>query len=407
MEDKKKEKQETASIRSIQIRKGASGIPVTLQSAMLRKGAGIEGDIHGTKQGRELAFLDMRTKLWMQEETAQGLCFHRFQENFLTEGLDYARLSKGDRFQIGTSIVKVTQVGKRCFSECVRRQKNTDCMLWSNVFFAKVSEDGIVKEGDCISRIELPERLQENRRGLQVHTEERYLRQTGIKDIGLAGQERLKESSVLVVGAGGLGCPAITSLAAAGVGKIGIVDKDVIEPANLNRQFLYTPFDVGKSKARKAGEWLAKFSPECQAEVHEWEVTQENAAKLIAGYDIFLIALDTVEARMILNAAACKMGKPFVDGAVDGLYGTVTAMLAKEDACLCCLNPEGEEPLHTGNSFCPVTMTVGAAQAQIALLYLAGARKQGGVWSYDGRNGCLEQVPLKKNAHCNVCGNPI
>lgn len=238
-------------------------------------------------------------------------------------------------------------------------------------------------------------------------SDERYSRQETLVRTTGGGQQALLNASVLVVGAGGLGCPVITALASAGIGRIGIVDKDSIEMTNLNRQYLYTPKDIGKRKAETAGKWVKRFRPDCQVDIYDTKMTEENVMCLLEEYHLILSALDTVSSRLLLNAAAVKAGKPLIDGAVDGFYGTVLARLEGREPCIACLNPEGRESGHKDSSFCPVTMMTGALQAQIALLYLTGSRSEGGVWTYDGTEGCIEEVPIKKNPDCKVCKNPV
>lgn len=235
--------------------------------------------------------------------------------------------------------------------------------------------------------------------------EERYVRQFKIEGMGAQGQARLKDASALVIGAGGLGCPVIVSLAAAGVGRIGIVDKDCIELSNLNRQFLYTPADIGKKKAMIAGEWVRHFRSDCRTDIYAIEVTSENVSDLIGGYDILLLALDSIAARMVVNEAACRAGKPFVNGAVDGMYGIVLTRVQGLGPCIACLNPEGRQPGRESRAFSPVTMLIGSVQAQAALLYLAGLPVRDGVQSYDGMQRLLEEVPAEANPNCVICGD--
>lgn len=251
-----------------------------------------------------------------------------------------------------------------------------------------VSKD-TVKDCDCLKP--------------DLTSDERYTRQIAIEGMGEEGQKRLKNASVLVIGAGGLGCPVIASLAEAGVGRIGIVDKDCIELSNLNRQFLYTPADIGKQKANAAGDWVQRFRPDCRTDIYHMEVNRENISDLIREYDILLLALDSVKDRMVVNEAACRAGKPFVDGAVDGLYGVVLTRVNGQGPCITCLNPGNEEPVRKCRAFGPVTMLIGSVQAQAALLYLAGFPVRDGVQSYDAMSRLLEEVPVKVNPHCKIC----
>ena len=234
----------------------------------------------------------------------------------------------------------------------------------------------------------------------------RYTRQLLVPGMGRPQQERLKEASVLVVGAGGLGCPAITALAEAGVGRIGIMDGDVVEATNLNRQFLYSPDMIGKKKAACAGTWLKSFRPDIKAEIWEEELTSENGRDILSRFDLVLCAVDKISARLCINRMAADMGIPLVDGAIDGCYGTVTPVTDWEnDPCLACINPEGKEPGHISSSLGTTTMIIGALEAQSAIRYLAGTEKKvGGILSYDGVSGTIDEIPVFKNPDCPVCG---
>ena len=218
-------------------------------------------------------------------------------------------------------------------------------------------------------------------------------------------QERLEKASVLVVGAGGLGCPVLTTLAEAGVGRIGIMDGDVVERSNLNRQYLYTPSDIGKKKAVCAGAWLQRFRPDIELEAWEERLTRENGKRIVSSFDLVICAVDKVKTRLLINRLAKEAGKPLIDGAIDGHYGTVTAVTGRQDPCLACMNPEGKEPVHISSSLGTTTMIVGALEAQLAVAYLAGQKRKGGsVLSYDGIYGTVEEIPVFKNPSCPICG---
>lgn len=398
MKDNKGPAENAGSICSICISKengGGHTLPVRIERAVLQGGQGIAGDVHGSREGRGLVFLDAKAGHWMKEAGMQGLCFSRFHANFLTEGLDYAVLKEGDLISAGTALIEITKIGKRCFDECARMQHSLECMLRDHVFFARVLKGGTVIPGDGVSFF------------ASADQGRRYSRQLMVSGLGICGQMRIAQSSAIVIGAGGLGCPVITALASAGVGRIGIADKEEVELSNLNRQYLYLPDDIGKRKAKKAGEWVSRFRPDCRVDVFDTEVTRENAEGLIKDYDIVLLALDTVSARMVLNTAAVRLKKPLVEGAADGFYGSVTARLGEGDPCLACVNPKGREPVKNSGAFSPVTMLIGAFQAQTALRYLAGLQSKGGMWSYDGSCGCFEEVPIQKNPDCKVCRNQV
>jgi len=152
----------------------------------------------------------------------------------------------------------------------------------------------------------------------------RYSRQIFLPEIGKAGQEKLKQAKVLIVGAGGLGCPALQYLAAGGVGKLGIVDADVVEETNLQRQILYSTADLGKSKALIAARKIAELNPHIETEIIAVRLNRENADELFSDYDIAVDCSDNFETRYIVNDAAVESGKPFVYGGIYKFEGQVS-----------------------------------------------------------------------------------
>ena len=152
---------------------------------------------------------------------------------------------------------------------------------------------------------------------------ERYQRQIILKEFGEAGQQKLQQSKVLVIGAGGLGCPALQYLAAAGVGTIGIVDDDVISISNLHRQVLYSTFDIGCSKAEKAKHTLTRLNPDINIIAHNERLTTQNALAIIGAYDIVIDGTDNFASRYLINDACVLLSKPLVYGAVSQFEGQV------------------------------------------------------------------------------------
>lgn len=152
---------------------------------------------------------------------------------------------------------------------------------------------------------------------------QRYQRQIKLKELGITGQDKLFQSKVLVVGAGGLGCPALQYLAAAGVGTIGIIDFDIVELSNLQRQTLYSFEDIGKPKAIKAAEKLKIFNPDIQFHIHNLKIEPKNALELIGDYDLVLDGTDNFATRYLINDACVLLNKPLVYGAILRFEGQV------------------------------------------------------------------------------------
>ncbi len=153
---------------------------------------------------------------------------------------------------------------------------------------------------------------------------ERYSRHLLMPEFGKAGQVRLKASGVLVVGAGGLGCPALSYLTAAGVGHIGIVDDDVVERSNLHRQVLYGEGDLGQPKARRAAEKLSKLNPHVRFSIFNTRLTSENALKLIENFDIIIDGTDNFPTRYLINDACMMLDKPYVYGSIYRFEGQIS-----------------------------------------------------------------------------------
>jgi len=172
---------------------------------------------------------------------------------------------------------------------------------------------------------------------------QRYSRQLMLEEIGFEGMEKLRSAKVCVVGAGGIGNPIITQLTAMGVGKLRIVDRDVIEVTNLHRQHLYTDDDIGKVKVEAAAERLRKLNPGVEIEPVPTSVTKFTAEGIVKGFDLVIDALDSVDARYALNDACIKHNIPLIYAGAIGVTGSVSTILPNKSACLRCMFPELNE----------------------------------------------------------------
>jgi molybdopterin/thiamine biosynthesis adenylyltransferase/rhodanese-related sulfurtransferase len=171
----------------------------------------------------------------------------------------------------------------------------------------------------------------------------RYSRQILLPEMGLAGQERLRSARVLVIGAGGLGCPVLQYLAAAGVGTLGIADDDVVDITNLHRQILYTAEDVGKVKAETAGKKLALLNPFVKFNIIPERLTAENAAGIVKDYDLVIDGSDNFPTRYLVNDICVTLGKPMVFGSILRFEGQVSVFNYKGGPTYRCLFPDAEE----------------------------------------------------------------
>ena len=172
----------------------------------------------------------------------------------------------------------------------------------------------------------------------------RYSRHLALPEVGLDGQARLKGASVLIVGAGGLGSPAALYLAAAGIGRLGLVDFDRVDASNLQRQVLYGSASVGRPKLEAARERLADLNPGVRIETHDQRLTSANAMEILAGYDVVLDGADNFATRYLVNDACALLGKPNVHGSIFRFDGQVSVFDAARGPCYRCLYPDPPPP---------------------------------------------------------------
>ena len=234
----------------------------------------------------------------------------------------------------------------------------------------------------------------------------RYERQILLPEIGKAGQKRLLASSALVVGCGGLGSALLYCLCGIGVGRIGFCDGDVVSLSNLNRQFLHRVADIGRNKAHSACEKLAAFAPKLQLEPYEEDLTEENAETIVSRYDLVVLAVDSLAARLIANRACIAKGKPLIDGGIHGLRGTIFTVRPGKTACLACLYGAETPSASRVPSFAPVVTCISALEAQSAANLLLDRINptDGRLLLYDGVSMTTEFVSFSRNPNCPVCG---
>ncbi|MGC9521054.1 MAG: HesA/MoeB/ThiF family protein [Anaerolineae bacterium] len=240
--------------------------------------------------------------------------------------------------------------------------------------------------------------------------ENRYARQVVMPQVGEEGQERLRASRVLVVGAGGLGSPILLYLAAAGVGTLGIADDDKVGWSNLNRQILYVTEDVGRSKALTAVQRVRALNPAVRAIPHEVRVLRENGLALVQQYDLVVEASDNLETKSLMNELCVTAGIPLVWGAVVRLEGQIGVYLPGH-ACRACVFPEiPDEDAYPSPAELGVlgaaAGVVGALEAVEALKVLldAGEPLVNRLLLWDGLRGAFDVVSFERNPACSVCG---
>jgi molybdopterin/thiamine biosynthesis adenylyltransferase/rhodanese-related sulfurtransferase len=239
----------------------------------------------------------------------------------------------------------------------------------------------------------------------------RYSRHLLIPEVGLEGQRKLKNSSALVIGTGGLGSPVSLYLAAAGVGRIGLVDYDVVDSSNLQRQIIHGTSTIGKLKVESAKAKLQDLNPDIQIDIYNEPYTSENALRIAQDYDIILDGTDNFPTRYLTNDVAVFLGKPNVYSSIYRFDGQVSVFYAKEGPCYRCLFPEPPPPglvpsCAEGGVLGVLPGTIGTLQATEALKVLLGIGEPliGKLLLYNALDMSFDFVKLKKNPNCRVCG---
>lgn len=239
----------------------------------------------------------------------------------------------------------------------------------------------------------------------------RYSRHLLIPEVGLEGQKKLKNSSALIIGTGGLGSPVSLYLAAAGIGRIGLVDYDVVDSSNLQRQVIHGTASIGKLKVESAKAKLLDLNPDIQIDVYNEPYTSENALRIAKDYDIILDGTDNFPTRYLTNDVAVFLGKPNVYASIFRFDGQVSVFYAKEGPCYRCLFPEPPPPglvpsCAEGGVLGVLPGTIGTLQATEALKVLLGIGEPliGKLLLYNALDMSFDFVKLKKNPNCRVCG---
>jgi molybdopterin/thiamine biosynthesis adenylyltransferase/rhodanese-related sulfurtransferase len=179
---------------------------------------------------------------------------------------------------------------------------------------------------------------------LEAHQRDRYSRHLTLPEVGEEGQKKFLDAKVLCIGAGGLGSPALLYLGAAGVGTIGIVDSDVVEENNLQRQVIHNTDRIGTLKAESAKETIEKLNPDVKVNVHAFRIDESNAQDLMSQYDLIVDGCDNFETRYVVNDAAVALRKPVVHGSIFRFEGMVSTFVPFEGPCYRCLYPEAPPP---------------------------------------------------------------
>ena len=239
----------------------------------------------------------------------------------------------------------------------------------------------------------------------------RYSRHLIMPEVGMGGQKKLKAGSVLLVGAGGLGSPAALYLAAAGVGRIGIVDFDVVDESNLQRQIIHGMSTLGKRKLDSAKARILDINPFIQVDTYEEALSSENALRLFADYDVIADGTDNFPTRYLVNDACVLLGKPNVYGSIFRFEGQASVFWAKHGPCYRCLYPEPPPPglvpsCAEGGVLGVLPGTIGVIQATEAVKLLMGIGDPliGRLLLYDALDMRFRELKLRKDPNCPICG---
>ncbi len=242
----------------------------------------------------------------------------------------------------------------------------------------------------------------------------RYSRHLLMPEVGLEGQAKLKDSSVLIIGTGGLGSPVAMYLAAAGVGRIGLVDYDVVDFTNLQRQIIHGTSTLGERKVHSARDRMLDINPEVQVDVYDEPFTSENAFRIAEPYQVIVDGTDNFPTRYLVNDLSVLTGKPNVYGSIFRFEGQLSVFWAEQGPCYRCLFPEPPPPgmvpsCAEGGVFGVLPGTIGTLQATEALKLLLGIGEPmiGKLLLFDALDMSFEELRLKKNPNCRVCSeNP-
>ncbi len=249
------------------------------------------------------------------------------------------------------------------------------------------------------------------RKNLSTKQIEKYSRQIVLKNVGTIGQKKIINSNVLVVGAGGLGCPIVDYLTRAGVGKIGIVDYDRVDVSNIHRQSIYTLKDVGKYKVEVLKKKIIDINPDVKTKIYKNKITKKNAYKILNQFDIIVDGSDNFKTKFLLNQFANKLKKIFIVGAISRYDGHIFSFNFKRnnEACLKCFyqSEVSEEVLNceTDGILGPVAGVVGNIQANEVLKYILGLKNEliNKILIINLLNLTFRRIRFLKKRNC-ICG---
>lgn len=245
---------------------------------------------------------------------------------------------------------------------------------------------------------------------LTLEQQRRYARQVMLPEIGEAGQLKLLNARVLVIGAGGLGSPLITYLAAAGIGTLGIIDGDRVELSNLARQIVHETADIGRLKVESAADRVHELNPDVKVETYPYVLDEDNAAGLVTAYDVIADGSDNFKTRFLVNTACVHAKKVLVSAAISGFSGQVMTVVPGGPCYQCIVHPQAPEANTCKESgvIGPLAGVIGAAQAlEVTRAILGRPALAGKLAVFDGTTHQQRTVAVLRDADCPVCGSVL
>jgi molybdopterin/thiamine biosynthesis adenylyltransferase len=242
---------------------------------------------------------------------------------------------------------------------------------------------------------------------LNAREQVRYARQLSLPGVGKAGQEKLKKARVLIIGLGGLGSAAAYYLAAAGIGTIGLMDNDVVETNNLQRQILHFTSDIGQAKTKSAARKLKALNPFLKIRAYRTRLTAGNAIDIIKPFDFVIDATDNFESKITIANACHKTKKPYSHAGILGFFGQTMTVIPGQTACYrCVFDQPPENPKKTHGPLGIVPGIIGTIQAAEAIKYLlhSGKLLTNRLFTFDTLKMQFREIPLKRMINCKLCG---
>ena len=242
---------------------------------------------------------------------------------------------------------------------------------------------------------------------LSTFQRQRYNRNILVPQVDEEGQKKLAQAKILVCGAGGLGSTVLANLASVGIGTIGIIDNDVLELSNFNRQYIHKFENLGKAKVESAKHWINEFNPGITVNTYQIRLDKENYQDIVSDYDLIMDCFDSFKSKFLLNKIAVATGKTLIHGGVTEFFGQVTTIIPGKTACLNCILSENTnmDAYLVKGVLSPAVTTIASVESMEAIKVVLdiGKRLENRILSYDGLSMKTRMINIAKNPHCELC----